>query len=288
MSNENKRPWYRNPAWLAIIASIAAAIITSPIWVHIIFPPPSDFNLVINPMQGAVQQGGVITTEITVKGIHGYEQPVSLSATGQPSGVVIAFVPPFGEAKSSYTSSVTINVNQNVIADDYRIIIKGTGADGKEHTCSYTLTVKPSVAPTPIPTVMPTPTPTHTETPPSTTTPTPTPIIQITNLNDGDYVPWHYTVKGTSNIKPNSDLNIYVLIHADKWYAQPKAYIFPDRGGEWETESPVRFGRPEDSGKGYTYDVCAIVTTQDFEVDKSFTDIPDYNAKSKIITVTRE
>lgn len=115
-----------------------------------------------------------------------------------------------------------------------------------------------------------------------------TPIIQITILNDGDLVPWRYTVKGTSNITPNSEFNIYVLIHADKWYAQPKAYIFPDGEGEWETESPVRFGGPDDSGKGYTYDVCAIVTTQDFEVDESFTDIPDYYAKSKKITVIRE
>lgn len=117
--------------------------------------------------------------------------------------------------------------------------------------------------------------------------PTPT-FIQIIDPKDGDSVPWRYTVKGTSNLPPSSDLMIYVFIYADKWYAQPKAYIFPDRVGEWETESPVKFGRPEDSGKGYTYKVCAIVTTQDFKVDESFTDFPDYDAKSKIIMVTRE
>ena len=186
MSNENKRPWYRDPAWLAIIAIIAAAIITSPIWVEIIIPPPSDFNLSINPMQGAVQQGGVITTAITIKGIHVYEQPVSLSATGQPSGVVITFVPPFGEAKPSYTSSVTINVNQNVPAGDYTIIIKGTGADGKEHTCSYTLTIKPSVIPTVTPSLIQTPTMTPTPTK-STVSPThgsSTVTISITDIND--------------------------------------------------------------------------------------------------------
>lgn len=106
---------------------------------------PSDFNISINPVQGAVQQGGSITTTININDIHGYEQPVSLSATGQPSGVVIAFVPPFGEAKPFYISIVTINVDQNVPAGDYPIRFKGTGADRKEHTCSYTLTVKPSI-----------------------------------------------------------------------------------------------------------------------------------------------
>ena len=103
-----------------------------------------DFSISVKPMSGEVQQGGVIQTIVTVAGILGYEQPVNLSTTGQPSGVAINFVPPFGEAKPSYTSSVTINVDQNVPADDYTIIIKGMGADGKEHTCSYTLTVKPS------------------------------------------------------------------------------------------------------------------------------------------------
>lgn len=110
--------------------------------------PPSDFNIFINPIQGVVRQGGVITTSITIKGIGEYEQPVSFSATGHPIGVVIAFVPPFGEAKPSYTSNVTITVDQNVPAGDYTIIIKGTGADAKEHTCSYTLTVKSSLRPT--------------------------------------------------------------------------------------------------------------------------------------------
>ena len=168
MANENRKPWYRDLRYWAIIATIVAAIISSPIWIPNNHPP--DFSIAIDPMQGAVQQGGVIPTSITIKGIQGYEHQVSLSATGQPSGVVIAFVPPFGGAKPSYTSSVTINVDKNVPAGDYTIIIKGTGADGKEHSCSYTLTVKSSVTPTPTLIITPTPTPTPTETHPSNAT----------------------------------------------------------------------------------------------------------------------
>jgi len=130
---------------VAIVVTIILAI-----WQYT--PPPPDFRISINPMQGAVHQGGVITTAVTIESVHGYEEPVSLSATGQPSGVVLAFVPQSGEAKPSYTSSVTINVNSNVLVGDYTITINGIGADGKEHRCNYTLTVKPSVTPTSTPT----------------------------------------------------------------------------------------------------------------------------------------
>lgn len=115
---------------------------------------------------------------------------------------------------------------------------------------------------------------------------TETPIVTITDPKAGDYVPWRYTVKGTSNIEPNSDLNIYVFISAWDWYAQPKAII--SSNGDWETRDGCRFGNPEYSGLGYTYDICAIVTTEDFEDDEQFAKLPDYEEKSKTITVTRE
>jgi len=175
MPNENKRPWYRNPTYLGPIAVIAAAIISSPIWVPLIFQEP-DFRIFINPMQGAVEQGGVITTVITIKGIHGYDHTVSLSSCGQPSGIVIAFVPQFG--KPSYTSGVTINVDSNVPVGDYTTIIKGRGADGKEHNCSYTLTVKPH--PPPTPPITPTP----------TITPTSMPKVWEIGYDDNSYGEW--------------------------------------------------------------------------------------------------
>ena len=60
MSSENGRPWYRNPKYLGpIIAAIVGAIISNPLWVPVIFPPPPDFSISVNPMQGQVPQGGV-------------------------------------------------------------------------------------------------------------------------------------------------------------------------------------------------------------------------------------
>lgn len=248
MSNENKRPWYRDPAYLAIIAIIAAAIISSPIWVSLIFGE-SDFSISINPMHGAVEQGGVITTAITIKGIHGYGHTVSLSASGQPSGIVISFVPPFGEAKPSYTSSVTINVDSNVLAGDYPIIIKGIGADGKEHSCSYTLTVKPAVTPTPTPTPSPTP------------SPTPTLRIKITSPKEGDEVPVSTIVSGTFSGELQEGQYIWVVINPHpspgQWWPQG-GRINPWKG-QWNVQ--VWLGREkEDTGK--EFDIAVILVNE--------------------------
>ena len=108
--------------------------------------------------------------------------------------------------------------------------------------------------------------------------------IQITDPEEGDYVSWRYTVKGTSNIEPNCDLNIYVFIFADKWYAQPKAII--SSNGDWETR--CKFGNREYVGLNYTYDICAIVTSKDFKLEEQFKELPDYKNTSSIIKVTRK
>jgi hypothetical protein len=112
------------------------------------------------------------------------------------------------------------------------------------------------------------------------------PQIQITDPKEGDYVTRRYSVKGTSNINPNSGLNIYVFIYARDWYAQPKAIITSN--GDWETKDKCKFGKPEYLGLNYTYEICAIVTREDFKVDEQFQVLPDYINKSDTITVTRE
>ena len=206
MSNGNS-PWYRNPyIMVPIIAAIIALIgaILAPFVAHWLAPPPPpDFSISINPMKGEVQQGGVIQTTVTVMGIHGYDLTVSLSAGEQPSGVVVTFVPPIGGPTPSYTSNVMINVNPSAPVGVYTIIIKGTGADGKEHSCNYILTVNPmtitptptpTVAPTPTspvtpfpsptPTIMPTPTPSPSPTPSPVATPTPPPTLPTISILD--------------------------------------------------------------------------------------------------------
>lgn len=140
MSNKNGRLWYKSTAYIGIIVGILLAL--NGIFIYTTRSYSSDFSVSVNPMQGSVLQGGVIQTTVTVKGGDGYVHPVSLTASEQPSeNIVITFIPSMGKPTPTYASTVTINVASNVPASDYTIIIQGTGADGKEHTCTYTLAV---------------------------------------------------------------------------------------------------------------------------------------------------
>lgn len=143
MSNERQRPGWKNPTWYLVIFALIGIVVT------IILRPwaPPDFSISGSPMQGEVQTGetgGEMQTTITVEGIHHYKHPVSLTASGHPSDIVVTFDPPFGTAMPTYVSTMTMTVGSNVPTGDYKIIIEGRGADGKEHTCQYILTVNAS------------------------------------------------------------------------------------------------------------------------------------------------
>jgi uncharacterized membrane protein len=156
MSNENEKQWWKTPRYLSLIIGILAIVVTIilAIWQYSLLPP--DFSISINPMQGAVQQGGVITTAITINGVHGYKQQVSLSDAVQLSGVSVAFSQSY--STPPYTSTVTIKVDSGVSTGVYQIKIRGKGGDGKEQWCEYILTVNPTpVMPTPTPTITPIP-----------------------------------------------------------------------------------------------------------------------------------
>ncbi len=131
---------------IAIIAVIVTAIVgAGTIYAAFNNQPDriADFQISVNPISGSVLQGGVTQITITVKSIHNYDYDVSLSAAGHPSGMIVNPQPPSNKPEPAYTSNVIITVTSNVPEGDYPIAIKGTGADGKEHTCTYTLTVKP-------------------------------------------------------------------------------------------------------------------------------------------------
>lgn len=137
MSNENRRLWSKDPR----IVTPAVIVIVAIVVTIIINWPSSDFSIYVNPIQGTVQQGGVIPTEITVKGERRYKESISLSASGQPSGVVVTFTPEIGKPAPTFTSDVMINVDLDVPTDSYEIMIKGIGADGKEHSYKYILSI---------------------------------------------------------------------------------------------------------------------------------------------------
>lgn len=283
MSDKDKNPWYKNPVYLVIIGGVLAAII-GVTWAFWLNPPPPDFSIYVSPLQGTAPQGGTVTTTITVKGEHGYKQSVSLSASGQPPNVVVNVVPPIGGATPAFTSNVIVNVGSDVPVGRYEITITGLGVYGKSQNVKYILKVMPpsEVTSTPIPGI-PAPTPTPTPTPTSSPTPPPDKTIFISNLQEDDEVSYHYPVKGSGNVMPDSELKIYVLIKPlDSplpWYVQPPATI--QSNGDWEADA--YFGRNiEDRGH---YKVCAIITAEELYTHQTFEKIPKNAGVSKIITV---
>lgn len=237
MSKENRRPWYKDPR-IIIPAVIGVVGIVVAIIMNL---PPPDFRISVNPMHGTVQQGGVISTAITVKGEHGYKESVSLSASGQPSGVVVTFIPPIGGPRPAYTSTLTISVGSNVPAGDYNIIIKAMGADGKERTSKYTLTVKPESVPP---------------------TPTPTLEIKITSPKEGDEVPVAIIVRGTFSGELPEGRYMWVVINPHpspgQWWPQ-EGRVDPWKG-QWDVQAWL--GREkEDIGK--EFDIAIILVNEE-------------------------
>ena len=139
--------------WLKILGIIVTGTaVAATIWIGCISISP-DFIISVDPVEGSCPAGGVIQTNVALENTHSiinrYGYPVRLRATVQSSNQPITVNLTPTESTPEYDSTVNITVDQNVSAGDYTIIIKGTGGDGKEHSCSYGLTVKPPVTPTP-------------------------------------------------------------------------------------------------------------------------------------------
>lgn len=93
----------------------------------------------MNPTSDEVVQGSSTTATVTVTRIEGYSYTVDLSASGQPSGVMVTFSPSSGTP--SFDSTLTISVGRSAPAGTHTITIKGTGEDGKIRSTTYVLTI---------------------------------------------------------------------------------------------------------------------------------------------------
>lgn len=102
--------------------------------------PSPNFSISVSPNQGSYPPYNSTTATITVRSISGYTTRVTLSASGQPSGVTISFNPTSGNP--TFYSTMTINISGTAPFGDYTITITGTADDGKVRSTSYALTVK--------------------------------------------------------------------------------------------------------------------------------------------------
>lgn len=124
--------------WIMIVSALV--VLGVGIYNHTDQSP--DFSISVDPMQGQVEQGGVLQASVSAESIKGYDKSISISSTQQPAGIVTSFTPSVG--KASYTSNLMINVDQSVSIGNYEIEVKGLGADGKVHSTYYKISVMPN------------------------------------------------------------------------------------------------------------------------------------------------
>jgi len=99
-----------------------------------------DFDISISPSTLTIDQGKSDTATVTVEQINGYSYDVSLSASGQPSGVTISFSPVHGTP--TFTSTMSVQVAYDVPEDTYSLTVIGIGSDGKTHSKTFALEVE--------------------------------------------------------------------------------------------------------------------------------------------------
>ena len=99
-------------------------------------PPTNDFSIAATSPTIAAGTSG--SSSITTAVTNGSAETVSLSASGMPSGVTVAFNP--ASVTSGSGSTATITVASTLAAGTYSIIVTGTAASGS-HTATISLTV---------------------------------------------------------------------------------------------------------------------------------------------------
>ncbi|MEY9891453.1 exo-1,4-beta-D-glucosaminidase [Catenulispora sp. MAP5-51] len=102
---------------------------------------PNDFSISDAPASGSVAQGSSTTATVSTALTSGTAEPVTLTASGLPTGATAAFSPASVTAGGS--STVTISTAASTPAGTYPITITGTAASAT-HTTSYSLTVTSS------------------------------------------------------------------------------------------------------------------------------------------------
>jgi hypothetical protein len=104
-----------------------------------------DFTIAASPSSVSIAStGGSATSTISTAVSGGFNSAISLSASGQPSGVTVSFSPTSIAAPGSGSSTMTITVAAGTAAGTSTITVTGTGG-GITHTTTVTLTVTGTV-----------------------------------------------------------------------------------------------------------------------------------------------
>ena len=111
-----------------------------------------NFTIAVSPTSGSIVQGGSGSATVTTTVSGGFSNAITLSASGQPTGVTVGFSPNPIAAPGAGTSTMSITVASTTATGTYTITVTGTGGS-TTHTATYSLTVTsasctPPAAPT--------------------------------------------------------------------------------------------------------------------------------------------
>jgi hypothetical protein len=99
-----------------------------------------DFTIAASPTSVTIAQGSAGNSTITTTVSGGFNSAIALSASGQPSGVTVAFNPTSIAAPGAGSSTMTITVAASAATGNSTITVTGTGGS-KTHTAAVALTV---------------------------------------------------------------------------------------------------------------------------------------------------
>jgi kumamolisin len=117
---------------------------TTTVTLNVTVPPA--FTISAAPVTVSVAQGGSGTSTVTTTVSGGFNAAISMSASGQPAGVTVAFSPAAIGAPGAGTSTITMAVAANAAVGSYPITITGTGGNIAQ-TATVTLNVTAAVTP---------------------------------------------------------------------------------------------------------------------------------------------
>jgi hypothetical protein len=105
-----------------------------------------DFSIGASPQSVTVQQGNSGTSTISTTALNGFNNAITLSASGQPTGVTVTFSVNPIPAPGTGSSVMTMAVAASVTPGTYPITVTGVGG-GITHTTTVSLTVTSSSPP---------------------------------------------------------------------------------------------------------------------------------------------
>jgi hypothetical protein len=96
----------------------------------------SDFSIIISPQESTVFQGESASFTVMVNAVGSFDQPITLIASGLPSGFSPGFAPASG--KPPFTATLTIKTTSTTPTGSFKVTTDASGG-GKSHSAIVTL-----------------------------------------------------------------------------------------------------------------------------------------------------